>query len=152
MSKMLSDHFSLDEFTLSQTAARQGIDNTPDASALRNLRSLAGALEQVRSSLGNHPVLISSGYRSKALNTAVGGSRTSAHMSGLAADLTVPAHGTVLQNAKAIAACGLAYDQIILEYGRWVHVGLAAPGRTPRRELLSIGAQGEYVSGLTLQC
>jgi zinc D-Ala-D-Ala carboxypeptidase len=152
MSKLLSPHFALEEFTLSQTAAREGIANTPDASALRNLQTLANVLEQVRSALGNNSVSISSGYRSKALNTAIGGSSTSAHMSGCAADLTLPAYGSVLQTARAIAASGVAFDQIIYEYGRWVHFGLAAPGTTPRRELLSIGAQKKYVSGLTTRC
>lgn len=152
MSKMLSDHFSLEELTVSQTAAREGIDNTPDATALRNLRRLATALERVRSRLGNRPVTISSGYRSPALNAAVGGSSTSAHMSGLAADLIVPSYGTVLQTARAVADAFEEFDQVIYEYGRWVHFGLAPAGRAPRRELLSIGAQKKYVAGLTTQC
>ena len=152
MAKMLSDHFSLDELTMSQTAARDGIDNTPDATALSNLRTLVVALERVRSRLGNRPVSISSGYRSPALNAAVHGSTSSVHMQGLAADFIVPGVGTVLQTARAVADSGVAFDQIIYEFGRWVHLGLAAPGKTPRRELLSIGAQGKYVSGLTTQC
>ncbi|MBX3607108.1 MAG: peptidase M15 [Piscinibacter sp.] len=152
MARQLTDHFTLDEFTISQTAAREGIDNTPDAAALRNLRALASALERVRSRLGNRPVSISSGYRCPALNSAVGGSKTSAHMQGLAADFIVPSYGTVLQTARAVVDAFPDFDQVIYEYGRWVHFGLALPGRTPRRELLSIGSKGKYVSGLTTNC
>jgi zinc D-Ala-D-Ala carboxypeptidase len=152
MPKNLTDHFTLEELTISQTAAREGIDNTPDAAALANLRTLAAVLERVRSALGNHAVAVSSGYRCPALNAAIGGSKTSAHMDGRAADFIVPAFGTVLQTARAIAASGIGFDQLIYEYGRWIHLGLAAPGKTARGELLSIGAKGKYVSGLTTNC
>ena len=152
MARMLSDNFSLEEMTASQTAAREGIDNTPDATAMRNLRKLAATLERLRSALGNKPISVSSGFRSPALNAAIGGSSTSAHMQGLAVDFIAPTYGTVLQTAKAAAEAGLEFDQIIFEYGRWVHLGLAPAGRTPRRELLSIGSQKKYVTGLTTQC
>jgi hypothetical protein len=152
MPRQLSEHFSLEELTVSQTAAREGLDNTPGSAELRNLRSLAEVLERVRSGLGGAPVLVSSGYRSPAVNAAVGGSSTSAHMKGLAADFIAPQFGTVLETARAISRMDIAFDQLIYEYGRWVHLGLAEPGRTPRRQLLSIGAQKKYVSGLTSQC
>ena len=148
MPKMLSTNFSLDEFTLSQTAARLGLDNTPDAGSLRNLKRLADTLEQVRAALGELPILISSGYRSPALNRAVGGAANSAHLSGLAADFTVPRFGTVLATAKAVAASGILFDQIIFEFGRWVHLGLAEDGQEERGQLLSIGVAGSYVPGL----
>lgn len=147
MSKMLSEHFTLEEMVCSQTACRQGIDNTPDAAALRNLRRLAAALERVRSALGGRPVIVSSGYRSPALNAAIGGSKSSAHMSGLAADFIVPAFGTVLDTARAIADAGLGLDQLIFEH-RWVHLGLAARGSEPRGELLTLNPSGGYMSGL----
>lgn len=150
--QQLTEHFTLEELTISQTAAREGIDNTPDATALRNLRTLAETLERVRSKLGNKPVSVSSGYRCPALNTAIGGSKTSAHMQGLAADFIVPGYGTVLQTARAVADAVPDFDQVIYEYGRWVHLGLAAPGKKGRRELLSIGSQGKYVPGLTTNC
>jgi hypothetical protein len=146
--KMLSANFALEEFTESQTAARKGIDNTPDAATQKNLKALAEALEVVRARLGNVPMRISSGYRSPALNKAVGGSKNSAHMSGLAVDFTAPRFGTVLQTAKAAAASGIEFDQIIYEYGSWVHLGLAAPGETARRQLLSIAKGTGYVDGL----
>jgi zinc D-Ala-D-Ala carboxypeptidase len=72
----LSDHFALWEFTTSQEAERQHIDNTPSAEVISHLRTLCGQiLEPARAALG--PLRISSGYRSPALNAAVGGSRNS---------------------------------------------------------------------------
>ena len=151
MSRNLSPNFTLEELTISQTAAREGIDNTPGKDERRNLRTLARFLEQVRSELGDQPIVINSGYRSPALNAAIKGSKTSAHMKGLAADLIVPSHGTVLQTAKAIAASGLPFDQLIYEMS-WIHIGLPSDGQTPRQELLSYGAQKKYVPGLTSNC
>jgi hypothetical protein len=148
MTRMLSTNFSLDEFIFSQTAARSGIDNTPDAATLRNLKHLAEQLEIVRDALGKVPILVSSGYRSAALNRAVKGSKNSAHLTGLAVDFTAPRFGTVLQTAKATAASGIAYDQVIYEFGRWVHLGIAAPGAVAQREQLSIMLAGQYVGGL----
>jgi zinc D-Ala-D-Ala carboxypeptidase len=148
MPKILTEHFTLDELVASQTAARRGIDNTPGAAALRHLKSLAEVLEEVRTLLGDVSLVISSGYRSPALNAAVGGSAKSAHMFGLAADFTAPKFGTVLQTAKKIAASGIAYDQLIHEYGSWVHLGLAAPGVAPRRQNLSIFQGTGYLPGI----
>ena len=148
MPKMLSANFALDEFTFSQTAARLGLDNSPDPTALRNLKRLAQTLEQVRSALGATPVLVSSGYRSEPLNRAVGGAANSAHLRGLAVDFTAPKFGTVLATAKAVASSGIAFDQIIFEFGRWVHLGLAIDGQPARGQLLSIGTTGGYVKGL----
>ena len=148
MPRMLSKNFSLDELTFSQTASRKKINNTPDAATLSNLKRLAEALEEVRSSLRNTPIFISSGYRSPALNKAVGGSSKSTHMIGLAADFTAPHYGTVLATAKAVAKSGIVFDQVIFEYGRWVHLGLAESSKQARAELLSIGDSQIYVSGL----
>jgi hypothetical protein len=148
MARMLSENFTLDEFVFSQTAARLGIDNTPPPEVLANLKRLAQALEQVRSALGGVPVLISSGYRSPALNKAIKGARNSAHVLGLAVDFTAPRFGTVLQTAKAASASGVAYDQIIHEFGRWVHLAIPAVGQTARVETLSIHVAGVYTPGL----
>lgn len=145
---LLSPHFTLEEFTLSQTAVRRGLDNTPDAQALRHLRRLAATLEQVRARLGDRPILISSGYRSAALNRAIGGATGSAHLRGLAVDFTCPAFGSVLATARALARSGIAFDQLILEYGRWIHLGLAEDRQLARGELLSIGTDRVYRPGL----
>ena len=86
----LSQHFRLSEFTRSATASARGIDNTPSASAIDNLRRLCQeVLEPLRRHL-DRPVVISSGYRCKKLNQLVGGVRTSQHMTGEAADIAAP--------------------------------------------------------------
>jgi hypothetical protein len=148
----LSSNFSLAEFTDSQIAARAGIDNTPDDSEINNLREVAAALEQVRSVLGCHPILISSGFRRPILNHLVRGAWDSAHMLGLAADFTCPAFGTPRDVALAIAASKIEFDQLICE-GTWVHLGLAAgPLPRPRRQILTAifrpGQPTQYISGL----
>lgn len=148
MPRHLSPHFTLEELVLSQTAARKGIDNAPTPEVVDNLERLADVLEQVRSLLKGRSVLVSSGYRSPALNRAVGGSATSRHMQGLAADFTAPAFGTVLEIARTIAASGIAYDQLIHEYGSWVHIGLAPQGAAPRGQELSIFKGTGYLQGI----
>jgi zinc D-Ala-D-Ala carboxypeptidase len=137
MARALTPHFTLDEFTVSQTASRLGIDNTPGPDIVKNLKRLAQTMETVRDALGGLPVSVSSGYRCPELNKAIKGAKNSAHMSGLACDFTVPQFGTVLQVARAIAAAGIEYDQLIYEYGAWVHLGLAADGEAPRGQKLS---------------
>jgi zinc D-Ala-D-Ala carboxypeptidase len=152
MPKMLTKHFSLEELTLSETAARKGIDNTPGPTELRNLKRLAQTLEKLRSALGNKPIVVTSGYRSPALNAAIGGSKNSRHMLGLAVDFISPGFGTVLQTARTVVGCGVEFDQTIYEYGDWLHFGLSPNGQTPRGEVLSIGSKNEYVPGLTNNC
>ncbi|MBE0612376.1 MAG: DUF882 domain-containing protein [Burkholderiales bacterium] len=148
MAKKLSDHFTLEELILSQTATRKGIDNTPPPQVVANLRKLAQALEQVRELLGGAPILVSSGYRSPALNKAVGGAKNSAHMLGLAADFTAPAYGTVLQVTRKVAASDIAYQQVIHEFGAWVHLGLPPDDAAPQREKLSIFKGTGYLNGI----
>lgn len=133
----LSPHFTLEELIVSEVAARKNIDNTPTPPILTNLLRLAQTLEEVRSLLGGVPIIISSGYRSPALNDAIGGSKTSAHKLGLAVDFKAPAFGNVFATAKTIAESGISFDQVIYEYGRWVHLGLADASKLPRREKLS---------------
>lgn len=99
----LSQHFRLSEFTRSATASARGIDNTPSASAIDNLRHLCQeVLEPLRRHL-DRPVVISSGYRCKKLNQLVGGVRTSQHMTGEAADIAAPPARHQRQEAIAIA-------------------------------------------------
>lgn len=123
----LSNNFWLSELIVSQTAARHGIDNTPSAAELNNLKESCENLWQpVREILGK-PMLISSGYRSPVVNARVGGSRTSAHCYGYAIDFTCPSFGTPLEIARFLAKelpkHNIKYDQIIMEFGRWVHLG-----------------------------
>ncbi len=150
--RLVSPHFTLGELTLSQVAIRRGLDNTPTPPVLRSLGRLAQALERVRQSLGNVPILISSGYRSPAVNKAVGGARNSAHLSGLAADFTAPAFGDPRAVALHLAADhDVLFDQLIFE-GSWVHIGLSASGVMPRREVLTAvfrrGIPTEYRVGI----
>lgn len=150
----LSPHFQLSEFILSQDATRLGLANNPPAQALNNLTWLAsGLMEQIRTLLGD-PVVISSGYRSPAVNSAVGGSLTSAHMQGLAADFTCPGYGTPRQICQAIVDAQLRFDQLIFE-GNWVHIALpfnAEALRNPRRDVrtavFAYGQKTRYLKGI----
>ncbi len=130
----LTTNFDLSEFVTSQTAARLGIDNDPPPEVVENLYLLAMALEDVRERLGA-PIVISSGYRSPALNEAVGGAPNSAHVLGFAADITCPGFGRPLSVCRAIASMpNLRYDQIIHEFGTpagggWCHLSIDPRGR-----------------------
>ncbi|KWI31905.1 peptidase M15 [Burkholderia ubonensis] len=132
----LTDHFSLAELTQSQTAARCGIDNTPPPEIIKNLTRIAQVLEQIRSLLGARPIVVTSGYRAPALNQAVGGALSSAHVQGLAVDFICPSFGTPLAICKRLAEAGLEFDQLIHE-GTWVHIGLAPLSQRPRRQILT---------------
>ena len=147
MAPRLSPHFTLDEFVFSQTAARKGIDNTPTQDIIDNLERVAAVMEEVRDLLGVS-VRISSGYRSPRLNKAIKGSKTSRHMLGLAADFTAPEFGTPKDVALTIAASAIEFDQLIYEYGRWVHLGLEIDGETPRLQTLSKFDAPEYLVGI----
>lgn len=140
----LSKHFTLAEMTTSQEAARRGLDNTPGLEAVDNLRWLASLLEEVRDLLG-HPIVISSGYRSPKVNSSIGGAKNSQHVQGLAADFICPGYGDPYEVARAISESAIKYDQLILEYGRWVHISISD---TPRRQDLSIYRQGDYETGI----
>ena len=86
----LSPNFTLAELTASETAERNGLDNTPDATALANLQRLAEFLETIKTALSGKPVMINSAYRGPAVNAHVGGSKSSQHMVGCAADIRIP--------------------------------------------------------------
>jgi hypothetical protein len=135
----LSKHFSLEELTQSDTAVRLDIDNTPSEEVMDNLKFLAEKLEDVRDLLHN-PMLISSGFRSDALNSHLGSKRTSAHTRGLAVDFISPSFGTPEEIVEAIVNSDIQYDQVILEFGRWVH--LAFTPNEPRKQALIIDKKG----------
>ena len=135
----LSPHFRLSELLRSDTAQTQGLYQVPTPIVVERLRELCmELLEPVRASVG--PLRVTSGYRRPAVNSAVGGSDTSAHMSGWAADV-VPVRGTPEQIMLLLhdAAQVLAWDQAILYDGR-VHLGLRRPATgEQRRQLLRAG-------------
>lgn len=130
----LSTHFTLEELTHSQTATRLGIENNPNDAELVNLRRLAETLERIRTAVGK-PIQITSGYRCKALNERVGGSKTSAHMDGRAADIVV-AGLTPIRLARAIREAGIVLDQLIYE-GEWIHVGIPLVGEKSRGDVMT---------------
>lgn len=130
-------HFTAGELTRTLT----GLPNQPDEAALVELARLcADALEPARTLVG--ALRISSGYRSPAVNAAVGGSSTSAHVYGRAADV-VPLF-TPLEKARGlIADSTIPFDQLIFEqksaregYVVWLHIGIAPKGQEPRRQQL----------------
>lgn len=142
----LSEHFTIEELT--HTDHRQ-FDNTPNASELANLTRLAGFLEQVKTVLGNKPIIVNSAFRSKQVNDAVGSKDTSQHRIGCAADIRVPGMNPD-EVTRAIIASGLPYDQIIREFynpdakaGGWTHVSVTnTPDGKPRRQALIIDRAG----------
>lgn len=144
----LSSHFSLEELTFSSTAQRKGIDNSAPPDVVEHLRVLASNLESVRTALGGRPIHIDSGYRCAALNEAVGGVATSAHLTGYAADILCPDYGTPLQIALRISQTTLPFDQVIME-GTWVHVSFDPQAR---RQCLTAsfvpGGPTTYASGI----
>lgn len=148
MSK-LSPNFSLNEFTFSQTAVRHNIDNTPPSDVLAQLVKTAHGMELIRAYLGNRSIRISSGYRSAVLNRKIGGAikPPSAHTRGEAADFTV-AGLTPREVVTKIAASTIAFDQLILEFDEWVHVGF---NDNPRRQVLTakkINGKTVYLPGI----
>ena len=131
----LSPHFRLSEFLRSDTAQTQGLYQVPPPAVVERLRELCvELLEPVRASVG--PLRVTSGYRRPAVNSAVGGSSTSAHMSGWAADV-VPVRGTPEQVMLLLYNAGhaLAWDQAIL-YTSHVHLGLRRPATGEQRRQL----------------
>src|SRR4029077_792637 len=141
---MLSEHFSYAELIYSQTASRMGLSNEPDTASYNNLKLLCQVLEEVRRICNSHPVLITSGYRSPEVNAACGGSSTTAPLSGLAAGFHIPEFGdplTVCQTLEPYIDT-LGVDQLIWEYGDWVHLGLCNPPATPRCQCLTIDNSG----------
>ena len=148
LSPAMSPHFTLAQLTHSDTALEHSIANTPSSAHLGNLRRLAKALEQIQRLL-QYPLAINSAYRCPELNRLVGGVPASRHALGLAADFSCPAFGSPLDIARAVAASPIHFDQIIHEYGRWVHFGLAPAGEIERRQLLTIRSAAEgYLDGL----
>lgn len=128
----LGKHFTLDEMTHSQTASRSGLKNEPNAAELEALKLLVEKiLDPLRIAAGR-PVVISSGFRSKRVNELVGGADSSQHRFGEAADLTIPGM-TTAEIVALIRRKNLPFDQLIEEFGSWVHVSY---GPRNRRQVL----------------
>ena len=144
----LSKHLSLAEVTRSETAKRNGISNEPTSEHLENFKKLA---EKVFEPIREHfkvPIHISSGYRSKALNTAIKGSLSSQHCSGEAIDIDMD--GTSITNAQIFNFIkdNLIFDQLIWEFGTnknpdWVHVSYESSGKQRKQILKAIKVNGK---------
>ena len=138
----LSPHFTLAELTITE---HRLLDNTPDDAVIINLTRLAKFLESVKAMLGFKPILVSSGYRSAAVNAAVGSKEISQHRVGCAADFRVPSM-TPDEVVRRIVESQLKYDQVIREFDSWTHVSIPnVPGSTPRKQVLIIDKAGTRV-------
>jgi hypothetical protein len=138
----LSDHFTLEEGTYSETAIRLGIANLPSELQLANMKHAAECLEQVRTVTG--PLRINSWLRLPDVNVAVGGSKISSHMDGFAIDVSCAAH-TPYELCQLVKKAGIKFDQMIHEYGRWMHISFAPEMR--QQELTIFKPEGKYKPG-----
>jgi zinc D-Ala-D-Ala carboxypeptidase len=152
----LSASFTLAEMTRSESAQKRGIDNTPPPEAVESLKALCEkVLQPLRDSLGK-PLKVNSGYRGAAVNAAVGGSNTSQHSKGEAADIECNGFDNK-QLAQKIISLKLPFDQLILENytpgdlnSGWVHVSHKRTG-TQRGEVLTatfVNGKPVYSKGL----
>ena len=143
----LSNNFTLEQLTASTIALKKGIDNVPNDEQVANLTELAQVLERVQSLLGN-ALYIDSAFRSPKLNATVGGSVTSAHLEGYAADFVCPGYGDPKAVCEAIRDSEISFDQLIQE-GTWVHLSVDP---RMRREVLTASfsnGKASYTTGLT---
>jgi zinc D-Ala-D-Ala carboxypeptidase len=150
----LSEHLSLAEVTRSETAKRKGISNLPTEAHIENFKLLAEKVfEPIRNHFGK-PIHISSGYRSAALNKAIGGSQTSQHCTGEAIDIDMDgsAHGITNKMVFDYIKDNLEFDQLIWEFGTdsnpdWVHVSYESNLRQRKQVLKAIkkGGATSYV-------
>lgn len=137
----LSPNFSLQEMTQSEYAARHGLDNTPDQATIENLKRTAALLEEVRAVCGT-PIIVSSGYRSPQVNAGVGGSKTSQHVVGCAADIRA-LKMSINELMQKIVRSTIQYDQVIIEFNSWVHISVpSTPSLKPRLQKLVIDRSG----------
>lgn len=140
----LTEHFTLEEMTASQTAARMGIPNQPPPEVYQQLVRTCQMMELIRHELLDKPITVTSGYRSEAVNRAVGGVGKSQHSTGMAVDFICPGFGTPLEICQALEPkmAELGIDQLIHEYGSWVHVSQPGTGAQARHMALTISNSG----------
>jgi hypothetical protein len=144
----LSENLSLAEVIRSETAKRKGVSNMPTPEHIENFKKLAENIFQpIRKHFGK-PIHISSGYRSDALNKAIGGSKTSQHCKGEAIDIDMD--GTSITNAQVFNFIkdNLNFDQMIWEFGTdknpdWVHVSYNSTGKQRKQILKAVKVNGK---------
>ena len=128
----LSNNFYLKEFVISQVAERHGYRNEPNEKQIENLKLLCVKVLQPLREIIAVPIFINSGFRSFDVNAAVGGKFNSQHLEGKAADFIVPSMNLV--NVFNIIMQRLSFDQLIYEFGKWIHVSWN--GEDNRNEVL----------------
>ena len=147
----LSKHFELAEFTRSSTAKRAGISNMPTEAHQANMKVLC---EKVLESIREHfarPIMISSGYRSAALNKITkGASTTSQHCSGEAVDIDMDSTEVTNKQIFDYIKANLEFDQMIWEFGTdknpdWVHVSYESTGKQRKQILRAVKQGGKTV-------
>ena len=116
----LANNFFLNEFTVSQVAERHGYKNEPNEKQIENLKLICVNVLQPLREIINAPIFINSGFRSFDVNAAVGGRFNSQHLEGKAADFVVPSMN--LDDVFNIILQKLSFDQLIYEFGKWIHV------------------------------
>lgn len=151
MTGHITDHFTWEEVTFSQTASRQGIDNTLPADLVPAVTNTAKQMERVRALL-QAPVIVTSWFRCPALDLAVSGfTKKSQHSMGEAVDFISPQFGTPIDICKRILKYPelISFDQLIYEH-TWVHISFNSnPAVKNRRQVLSLLESRSYASGLT---
>ena len=146
----LSKHLVLSEVTRSESEKRKGISNMPTPEHIENFKLIA---EKVFEPIREHfkvPILISSGYRSKELNAAIGGSLTSQHCSGEALDLDMDGTSVTNKQIFDFIKNNLVFDQLIWEFGTkdnpdWVHVSYESTGKQRKQILRATRTNGKTV-------
>jgi zinc D-Ala-D-Ala carboxypeptidase len=138
----ISKSFNLEDFTVSQTAIRKNIDNTPTPKIVSSIKELCDKVLEPLIDKG-FKFTINSGYRSPALNKAIGGAKNSQHVLGQAADLK-PIGLTVEQFYQSIIKSGVQFDQIIQEFDSWVHVSFATPPRNQKLRATKENGKTKY--------
>lgn len=142
----LSKHFTLAEATRSDTAVRLKLNNQPTTEREEQLlRCTAMHMEHVRRLLHDKPIIVTSWFRSRAVNSAVGGVKDSAHRLGYAVDFSCPGYGSITDICKAIDNSCLQFDQMIWEKGSWVHLSFDP---RMRRQTLTTHDARTYQPGL----
>ena len=148
----LSKHFTLREFTKSQTAERKGIINEPNEDQIEFMEQLCeNVLEKIRSAFAK-PINIKSGYRSVALCEAIGSKSTSQHCKGEAADIEI--YGVSNYELAKYIEKNLNFDQLILECwdgvdpnSGWVHVSYVGEN-VNRKDVLTYNKEAGYTKGI----
>lgn len=138
----LSKNFTLDELTVSQEATRSGLPNKPNDEQIENLKALCEKILQPLRDKVRKPIIVSSGFRSQTINRRIGSANGSQHTKGQAADFMIPGI-EIAEVVLLMRRMELPYDQLIDEFGRWVHVSYSP---RHRRQVMT----ARYVGGKTV--